>query len=62
MTTSTTLYEKVIAAVPELVENKLPFLNLEIVLQNDSDGTGDYIAKWDYSTPLPESLAEYLRA
>lgn len=61
MATSTTLYEKVIAAFPELAENKEAFITMQIVLKNDSDGTGDYIAKWDYSSPMPESLAEYVR-
>ena len=32
-----------------------------IALQNDSDGTGDYIAKWEYSKPVPASLKQYLR-
>ena len=27
-----------------------------IRLQDDSDGQGPYIAKWDYSKPIPEGL------
>jgi hypothetical protein len=48
------LYEKIIAEYPEL-ENSNIFVN-QIILQNDSDGVGDYIAKWDYSQPIPEGL------
>ena len=49
-----TLYETIIAAYPEL-ENTGEFAN-KIILQNDSDGAGDYIAKWDYSKPIPDGL------
>mgnify|MGYP003352394096 CR=1 FL=1 len=41
------LYEKIIAIYPQL-EYK-DFLTI-ITLQNDSDGRGDYIAKWDHPT------------
>jgi hypothetical protein len=27
-----------------------------ILLQNDADGLGDYIAKWDYSKPIPKGM------
>lgn len=53
------LYELVIAAFPEL-EGKVLFRE-GIHLQNDSDGTGDYIAKWEYSKPIPKSLESYKR-
>lgn len=52
-----TLYEKIIALYPELTEND--FLTV-ITLQNDSDGRGDYIAKWEHPTlakPTEEQLA-----
>jgi hypothetical protein len=54
------LTELVIESFPEL-EGKTLFYE-GIWLQNDSDGTGDYIAKWEYSKPIPESLESYLRA
>jgi len=54
-----TLYEAVIRNFPEL-EGKL-LQTPEIILQNDADGKGDYIAKWDYAQPLPEELKTYLR-
>jgi hypothetical protein len=55
-----TLYEKVIAAFPELADNA-NLDRLGIIIQNDSDGTGDYIAKWEYTSPLPKDLKEFLR-
>lgn len=51
-----TLYEKIKQMYPNL-ENK-DFLTV-IRLQNDSDGKGDYIAKWEHPTlpkPTPEQL------
>jgi hypothetical protein len=45
------LYEKIIALYPELVN--VIFINVGITLQNDSDGRGDYIAKWEHPT-LPK--------
>ena len=53
------LYELILEAFPEL-EGKIIFRE-GIWLQNDSDGTGDYIAKWEYSKPLPKSLESYKR-
>jgi hypothetical protein len=50
------LYEKVMALYPELTTQD--FLTV-ITLQNDSDGKGDYIAKWDHPTlsrPTDEQL------
>lgn len=49
------LYEQIIAIYPEL-ENSQEFVSGSIRLQNDSDGAGDYIAKWDYSKPIPAGL------
>lgn len=54
-----TLYEKVIRNFPELEGNLLR--TPEIILQNDADGKGDYIAKWDYSQPLPDELKPFLK-
>jgi hypothetical protein len=45
-----TLYEKIIALYPELTD--ADFLST-IRLQNDSDGKGDYIAKWEHTLPRP---------
>jgi len=52
-----TLYEKIIAIYPELTD--LDFLTV-ITVQNNSDGKGDYIAKWEHPTlprPTDEELA-----
>ena len=54
------LYEKVIAVFPEL-EGTRSFIDGTIILQNDSDGTGDYIAAWNYSEPLTKELESFLR-
>jgi len=49
------LYDDLIALLPELKDSNA-FINGTIILQNDSDGLGDYIAKWEYSQPLPEGM------
>ena len=54
-----TLYDKIIEAYPELSDIKT--MDKSIVLQNDSDGTGDYIKEWNYSKPIPNDLKQYLR-
>lgn len=51
-----TLYQKIKAIYPEL--NDSDFLET-IFLQNDSDGKGDYIAKWEHPT-LPRPTEEQL--
>ena len=43
-----TLSEKIISIYPEL--QGTPFPTLGIIVQNDSDGKGDYIAKWEHPT------------
>jgi len=51
------LYEKVKALYPEITD--IQFVTV-ITLQNDSDGKGDYIAKWEHPTlarPTAEQLA-----
>jgi hypothetical protein len=45
-----TLYEKIIFIYPQLTDND--FMTT-IRLQNDSDGKGDYIAKWEHTLPRP---------
>ena len=50
------LYEKIMALYPSLTQQD--FITV-ITLQNDSDGKGDYIAKWEHSTlarPTQEQL------
>jgi hypothetical protein len=48
------LYEKIIAVYPELLETPEEFVNGSIRLQNDGDG--DYVAKWEYEKPLPKGM------
>ena len=48
-----TLFDKIIAIYPELnIDDFAPFFGT-ITLQNNSDGKGDYIAKWEHSLPKP---------
>ena len=49
-----TLYEQIIAAYPELEGSDVFVKN--IILQDDSDGKGAFIAKWEYSKPIPNGL------
>lgn len=51
-----TLREKLSAIYPELDWKDF---EVYIRLQNDSDGRGDYIAKWDHPT-LPKPTDEQL--
>jgi hypothetical protein len=51
------LYEKIKSIYPSLVDKDFETV---ITLQNDSDGKGDYIAKWEHPTlarPTQEQLA-----
>lgn len=52
-----TLFEKIIEIYPELTPNveKDEFYNGLIELRDDGDGIV-YIAKWQYSKPIPEGL------
>ena len=53
-----TLYEKIKSLYPQLTNHD--FMTV-ITLQNDTDGRGDYIAKWEHPTlarPTDEQLAE----
>ena len=45
-----TLPEKIKQLYPQLEDKD--FLTV-ITLQNDSDGKGDYIAKWEHTLPRP---------
>jgi len=50
-----TLYEQITTALPELTEKDFGSGGT-IILQDDSDGHGAYIAKWEYSKPIPQGL------
>lgn len=52
-----TLHEKIISLYPELETYDFAFGSIR--LQNDSNGQGDYIAKWEHPTlaqPTQEQL------
>jgi hypothetical protein len=51
------LFEKIMAIYPNLTQQD--FVTV-IILQNDSDGKGDYIAKWEHPTlarPTDQQIA-----
>lgn len=50
------LYEKIVKVYPELADNQYAAFSKIIILQDDSDGSGAYIAKWDYEQPIPDGL------
>ena len=52
-----TLFEKIMAIYPEIPQKE--FMNGSIMLKDDSDGNGAYIAKWEHPTlarPTQEQL------
>ena len=54
------LYDKIKTIYPELTDADFFPKTGTILLQNDSDGKGDYIAKWEHPTlakPTTEQLA-----
>lgn len=54
------LYEKIKSIYPSLTDADFSPMLGTIRLQNDSDGKGDYIAKWEHPTlakPTEEQLA-----
>lgn len=48
------IYSIIKEAYPEIDDNV--FINRVIVIQNDSDGKGEYISVWEYEQPLPVGL------
>ena len=54
------LYDKIKTIYPEFTDADFNPMTGKITLQNDSDGKGDYIAKWEHPTlakPTEEQLA-----
>ena len=49
------LWEKIVEAFPE-IDPTDDFTKLGIYLQDDSDGVGAYIVKWENSKPIPKGL------
>jgi hypothetical protein len=54
------LHDKIRVIYPGLVDKDFSFEG-SILLRNDSDGKGDYIAKWEHPT-LPRPTDEQLAA
>lgn len=52
------LYEKVIAKYPELTVEDFHPISGVITLQDDADGFGPYIARWEHATLARPSDAE----
>ena len=50
------LYEQICNVYSELTSADFNPHNGCILLCDDSDGLGAYIAKWEYSKPLPEGM------
>ena len=53
------LYEKIMTIYPDLVVADFDPMRGTILLRNDSDGKGDYIAKWEHPT-LPKPTEQQL--
>ena len=54
------LYAKIMLLYPSLAEKDFAPVTGTIVLQNDSDGRGDYIREWNHPTfpkPTDEQLS-----
>ena len=54
------MFEKIIAIYPSLTNDDFHPVRGTIAIQNDSDGCGDYIVKWEHPTltkPTEEQLA-----
>ncbi len=49
------LYDEIVAVYPELKDYSFSHSS-DIMLRDDSDGVGEYIAIWNYSKPIPEGL------
>jgi hypothetical protein len=49
------LFEQIIAVYPELTNEDFGSRG-SIMLQDDSDGLGAFIAKWNYSKAIPKGL------
>jgi hypothetical protein len=54
------MYDKIKSLYPSLTDNDFHPVRGTILLQDNSDGQGDYIAKWEHPTlakPTAEELA-----
>ena len=49
------LYEDIVAVYPELTSADFG-IRSQIILSDDLDEAGEYIAKWNYSKPIPDGM------
>lgn len=62
MQNTQSLYEKLAAEfADELEAFNYAIFRDKVKLQDDADGSGEYIAAWDYAKPIPASCASYDR-
>jgi predicted transcriptional regulator len=62
MPTTQSLYEKLATEFAnQLEEFNYAIFRDKIKIQDDLDGTGEYIAAWDYTSSIPASLTSYDR-
>lgn len=50
------LYEQITKIYPDLIIDDFDPIVGKIELRDDWDGQGAYIAKWEYSKPIPEGF------
>lgn len=50
------LWEQITKVYPELTDEDFSPFDGKILLRNDGDDKGDYIAKWEYDKPIPKGL------
>ena len=50
------LFEKLVEALPELTSDDFHPIRGSILIQDDSDGLGEFIAKWEYPKPIPKGF------
>jgi hypothetical protein len=48
------LFDELIKTLPELTLQDFAAESGTILLQDNSDGAGPYIAKWEYELPIPD--------
>jgi hypothetical protein len=48
------IYDTIKTAYPQIED--IDFINGTIMIQDDSDGQGEFLAVWNYSEPLPSTL------
>jgi hypothetical protein len=53
-----TLYDKILKVRPNLTAEDFAPTTSTIVLQNDSDGKGDYIKEWNHPTETKPTAKE----